>query len=257
MKPFFSIVTCTLNSERYVLRNIESVKSQTFKDYEHVFIDGYSKDTTLNFIREYKTKNPNKVKLFFKKPNGISGAMNDGIKRSSGQYLIFLHSDDSLYDSEVLKKAHNFLLKNDFPDWIYGKISVIEEIGKKIGIFPNQKIFQTSNKFLLKIMNFVPHQSVFIKKEILDKLGEYDESVTSCMDYDLWLRIAGKTRWLFFDRIVSNYTVREDAQSSGKKNASMNNKNENKIAKRHLNTLEYCLHSLVRIPLGFYNTTLR
>jgi len=64
VQPFFSIVTCTYNSERFVQRNIDSVRSQTFKNYEHIFIDGYSKDRTVQIIRDYLSKSKSKVKLF-------------------------------------------------------------------------------------------------------------------------------------------------------------------------------------------------
>ena len=76
----FSIITCTYNSEKFLKKNIESVKKQNFKDFEHIFIDGFSQGGTINIIKNYQTEFPQRVKLFQVEPKGISHAMNEGIK---------------------------------------------------------------------------------------------------------------------------------------------------------------------------------
>jgi len=91
----FSIITCTYNSEKYLQENINSVESQIFHNFEHVFIDGNSSDKTIEIIKKYQKKYPHTVKLLQCEPKGISNAMNHGINQSSGQYIIHLHSDDS------------------------------------------------------------------------------------------------------------------------------------------------------------------
>lgn len=255
--PFFSIITCTYNSEKFLRNNLNSVKDQSFKDYEHVFIDGCSNDDTGKIIESYKKHNPEFVKVFQKKPIGISDAMNEGIKRARGKYLIYLHSDDYFYDDRVLKDEYTFLKKNNFPDWVYGKIQVVEAWGKEVGVFPKWRIFQLSNPTLLKLFNYIPHQAVFMKKTILSKFGGFDEKLKSSMDCDLWLRLAEKTHWIFIDRIISNYTIHKGSQSSDKDNMSINNNELNKVIKRRLNKVEYFLHLLVRLPLSAYNHTRR
>lgn len=255
--PFFSIITCTCNSEKFLKNNIDSVKTQTLKDYEQIFIDGYSNDDTGKIIESYKKHNPGFVKVFQKKPIGISDAMNEGIKRANGKYIIHLHSDDYFYDKKVLEDVYEFIKKNDLPDWIYGKIDVIEENGKNVGIFPKYKLLQLANSTLLKLFNFVPHQSVFIKKSILSEFGGFDEKLKSSMDYDLWLRLAEKTNWIFIDSIISNYTIHKGSQSSDKNNIAINNRELNEVMKKRLNKVEYFLHLLVKLPLGAYNHTRR
>jgi glycosyltransferase involved in cell wall biosynthesis len=256
-KPFFSIVTCSLNSSKYISKNIESVKKQIFGNYEHLFIDGYSKDNTRSLIKKYEAIQPSRVKLYKKKPLGISDAMNEGVKRAKGRYLIHLHSDDCFHDKYVLQYIYKFLSKNNFPDWIYGKIQVVEEWGGKVGTFPNERIFQTSNSFLLKYFNFVPHQAVFIKNQTFRKFGFFDNTLSSSMDYDLWLRIANKTRWIFVNRIISNYAIRKGARSSAKKNENINNLERYRVAKKRLNKIDYLLFRLVKIPVDIYNQVLR
>jgi glycosyltransferase involved in cell wall biosynthesis len=102
-KNFFSIITCTHNSSLFLQKNIESLKKQNLRDFEHIFIDGFSTDRTVDIIKKYQAEYPNQVKLFQFKPEGISKAMNQGIKNSSGEYLLHLHSDDFLFDENVLE----------------------------------------------------------------------------------------------------------------------------------------------------------
>lgn len=238
-----SIITCTFNSAIFLKKNINSVINQSFKNFEHIFIDGFSNDGTVEIIKEYQKKFPNQVKIFQFKPAGISMAMNDGIKKAQGDYLIHLHSDDSFFDNDVLRDVDNFLFINNYPDWIYGKCNVVEENGVSVGIHPKRKIFQNNSRYFwgryfLKFYNFIPHQAVFIKKEVFSKFGYFDESIKSSMDPDLWLRIRNKTRWIFFDKIISNYCIRSGARSSSIVNRKENKKNYWLVQKRYLRLFE-------------------
>jgi glycosyltransferase involved in cell wall biosynthesis len=256
-RPFFSIITCTLNSEAFLPKNILSVKTQIFNNYEHIFIDGCSKDNSLKIIKRYQRENKGKVRIYQKKPQGISNAMNEGIKKAKGDFLIHLHADDSLHDENVLADVFDFLNKQKNVGWIYGKIQVVEKNGNKVGSFPNQYFLQNPNPFLLKFFNYVPHQSVFVKKEVFEKYGLFDESISSQMDLDLWLRISRKTKWAFFDRLISNFMIRAGAQSSGKKRQKTNLDNVFLVRKRYLNPIELFIFKLVNIFVETYNITRR
>jgi len=222
----FSIVTCTYNSAQYVQNNIDSVKNQTFDDFEHIFIDGFSTDKTLEIIKKYQTEFPNKVKLFQFEPKGIGNAMNKGIEKSQGEYIIHLHSDDSFYDLEILENISKFILKNNYPDLIYGKANFFNPETGANRIIPHRKVYNKLRFWLLLLTNYIPHQSVFIKKGIFEKYGNFDEQYKNSMDYDLWLRLAkNHINSKFIDKIVCNFSIRKDSQSSiGKTN------NENIIA---------------------------
>lgn len=213
----FSIITCTYNSANYLQKNIDSVESQKFRDFEHIFIDGFSTDKTVEIIMEYQKKYPEKVKLFQSQPKGISHAMNEGIKKSTGEYLVHLHSDDSLYDEHVLEIVDGFITKNNNPKWLYGKARVINMNNRKTIIIPPRRIIYDSSNFwlLLFVNNYIPHQSVFIKKELFDRYGYFDETLKNYMDLDLWLKLTkNKVHAKFINEIICNFAVREDAQST-------------------------------------------
>lgn len=253
----FSIITCTFNSAEYLEKNIVSVKTQNFKDFEHIFIDGFSTDGTFNIIKKYQSEFPNQVKLFQFKPEGISKAMNQGIAKANGEYLMHLHSDDSFFDNWVLNDTLKFLEINNHPDWIYGQINILEN-NKTKGVFPTKKIWQKKENnyiksYLLKFYNYIPHQAVFIKKEVFNKFGDFDEDLKCNMDPDLWLRIRTKTKWLFFNRIISNFSLRPEAQSSGFKNKTENQKNNLTVKQRHLNKMELVFANLIDLLLKLKN----
>lgn len=251
-----TIITCTYNSAKYLEKNIQSVEKQTYKNFEHIFIDGFSTDGTTDIIEKYQHGHSDKVFFYKLTPKGISNAMNEGIKKATGKYLIHLHSDDYFFDNYVLQDLINFLEKNNYPDWIYGKINVLKDY-ESIGIYPNKKLFKLKKrgrffkKFILKIHNFIPHQSVFIKKEVFKKFGYFDENLKTFMDFDMWIRIKNKTNFIFFDRIISNYTIRKDAQSSGLKNKECNNKELNMIRKKYLNIFDLIVLFFIKLLLIF------
>lgn len=243
----FSIITCTKNSAKYLAENIASVKTQSFTDFEHIFIDGNSTDGTMEMIKKYQAEFPDKVNFFQLPPTGISAAMNAGVEHAQGEYLIHLHSDDSFYDENVLTDTARFLEKNPELDWIYGLANTVREDGSPLLVYPNKPLLHFHNsksfvgRYLMKILRFIPHQTVFIKKEVFEKFGGFDEGLTSEMDPDLWFRIRNKTNWSFFKRIICNYCMSESAQSSSLEKKPENKKNIRMVQKRYLNPLEYFL----------------
>lgn len=241
----FSIITITLNSAKTLDETLKSVQEQSFKDYEHIFVDGNSTDNTLKLIETYKQQAPGMVKVFRSEPKGISAAMNEGIRRASGDYIMHLHADDTLYDADVLSDVAAFLDMKKV-DWLYGKIMVRDEGGKNIGTFPDKKIFQAGSRarfksWLLQLFNYIPHQALFIRRDCFEKFGSFDESLTSAMDPDVWLRIRTKTNWTFMDRRISTFRLRSDSQTGSKDKQKQNRKNVRTVQRRHVGGMTYVL----------------
>jgi len=226
-KPFFSIITCTYNRQDCLRDNIESVVSQTYKNYEHIFIDANSTDNTVKIIKEYQKKYPSIIKFFQYFPKGISNAMNKGIKHSTGRYLIHLHSDDSLYSNKTLDSVFNFLKNNHFPDWIYGKAVFHNIVTNKTKIIPYRSVYYQVSHPLLLLTNYIPHQATFIKKKVFIKNGNFNESYKCAMDYEYWLRLSKlKVKSAFINEIICHYTIDENAQSYKNHNLSLQEMNE-------------------------------
>lgn len=203
-----SIVTCTFNSEKYLKETIRSVECQTYKNFEHIFVDGYSSDGTIKILEEYKKRNPDKVRIFFQKPSGISNAMNYGTLKSKGKIINHLHSDDCYFNSNVLYRVNASFVNDRGLDWIYGNCVYIDSKGKV-----TRKIRSPDFSYdLLKRMNYIPHPSVFIKKEVFKKFGGYGKYYQA-MDYDMWIRIGNDTKVKKIDSYLTKFRVHEDSVS--------------------------------------------
>ena len=103
-KNKISIITVTKNSEKYLKKNIESVLTQSYKNYEHIIVDGNSSDKTIKIIKSYK----NKIKYIRNiNDKGLYHAMNVGIKKSKGDIIGILNSDD-IYFRNTLKIVNKY-----------------------------------------------------------------------------------------------------------------------------------------------------
>ena len=104
-----SIVTVCLNSSKTISDTINSVNSQTYKNIEHIFVDGGSNDNTLSQLKN----NPNKnKKIIIAKKSGIYEAMNIGIKKSIGDIIHILNSDDVFSSNKIVEKVISDIKKN-------------------------------------------------------------------------------------------------------------------------------------------------
>ena len=253
MKKIFSIVTCTYNSVKFLKDNIDSIKSQSFTDYEHILIDGFSTDGTKEMVLEYQKSDPMKIKFFQLEPKGIANAMNEGTRKAQGQYIIHLHSDDYLYDKDVLADTEHFLGQKKYPDWIYSRELFVDSDKHKI-MSTNRKVMfkqgykTTFIRYLLKYYGFIRHQSVFIKKDVFERYGYFNESFRIAMDYEYWLRIKEHTRWVFFDRIVDCFRIHEGGMSNSISSRTIMQLEDMRAAKMYMNPIEfYIMRPIFRI----------
>lgn len=110
-----SIITPTLNSEKYLERCIKSIQSQDYNNIEHIIIDGDSNDETKNIIKKYQN---NKTIIISEKDDGIWDAMNKGLKIASGDIVGFLNSDDYYYPNAIKTVVKYF--NNNNIDFLFG-----------------------------------------------------------------------------------------------------------------------------------------
>lgn len=180
MKKKISIITVTKNSEKYLEKNILSVHKQKYKNYEHIIIDGKSTDKTIDIINKHKKK----IKYFIsEKDKGLYDAMNKGIKRSNGDIIGILNSDDIYYKKtlEIVNKYFNKYKKLDF---LFGSVYKHKLLH---GYYP-KKIKWTFGFYSTHSIGF------FIKKEAHKKVGFYNIKYKYSADYDLFYRLIVKKK---------------------------------------------------------------
>lgn len=130
LEPLFSIVTITYNASPTIERTIRSVASQSFNDYEHIIVDGASKDNTLEIIDRVPG---NELRTVYSEPdNGLYDAMNKGLGYANGQYLIFLNAGDKFHSSDTLAEIAETIRTKNFPGVVYGQTNLVDNDGKFI-----------------------------------------------------------------------------------------------------------------------------
>lgn len=172
-KPFLSIITINLNNAEGLKRTISSVLIQEWKNIEFLIIDGGSIDSSVKIIK----KNNEKISYWVsEKDSGVFNAMNKGIDKSTGKYLIFLNSGDELNGKLALE---NFINHKHFKgDIVYGDYKF--EKGEKI--YPDK----LTPLFFIK--SSLPHQSTFFKSSVFNIMGNYNESYRIGADRDFFIR---------------------------------------------------------------------
>ena len=179
MKKYkFSIITVTKNSEKYLKDCILSVKNQSYKNYEHLIIDGNSSDKTIKIIKSFRGK----IKFYRNRNDkGLYDAMNLGIKKASGELIGILNSDD-IYYKNTLKIVNSYFNKNRNLDFLFGSV------------YKHKLLYGYNPKIIDWSFGFYTTHSIgfFIKNKSLLKVGLYDLRYKYSADYDLFIRLIKK-----------------------------------------------------------------
>lgn len=177
-----SIITITYNSAQTLQRALDSVQSQTYKDIEHVIIDGASTDGSCALIEAYAKAHKN-VRWVSEKDKGIYDALNKGIRLATGDVIGFLHSDDSFYSPDSIGQIAAAFEQNQ-ADVVYGDLQYMR--GNKV---VRRWKSNTFNPRALKYGWMPPHPTVYVRREVYQQVGEYDSWFRISADYDMILRI--------------------------------------------------------------------
>lgn len=184
-----SIVTATYNRADTIRDTIESILSQTYQDWEHIIIDGASKDNTLQVIKEYETRYNGRLKLVSEPDKGIYDAMNKGIRMATGDIVGILNSDDIYFDNTVLESvASTFKTRNT--DSLFGGcvITKKDDLNKVIRI---KKGSEMPKKGFASGWH-PAHPTFYVKRECYDKFGYFDLDFGTASDVELMIRFLEK-----------------------------------------------------------------
>lgn len=179
-----SVIIPTYNRGWIIKEAIDSVLAQDFEDFELIVVDDGSTDNTPEVLDAYRGT----IKVFRQKNKGVSAARNRGIAEASGRFIAFLDSDDFWLPQKLSRQVEFF---NTTPDAL---ICQTEEVWIRSGVRVNPKkrhkkpsgmIFEPSLALCL-----VSPSAVMIRRSLLGIVGNFDETLPACEDYDLWLRIS-------------------------------------------------------------------
>lgn len=174
-EPLISIVTITYNAESTLPPTLKSVKEQTFRNFEHIIIDGASKDNTLEIIRGESYP---QLKYVSEPDKGLYYAMNKGLRAASGKYLLFLNAGDTFHSPDTLSDYAK-AAESD-PDIIYGDTIIVDKdrnfISPRHLSAPARLTFKSFANGML-----VCHQAFMTRRSLAP---EYDTSYRFSADYD-------------------------------------------------------------------------
>lgn len=194
-----SIISINRNNATGLRKTIESVVTQTYTDFEYIVIDGASTDESVNIIKEFADK----IDYWVSEPDkGIYNAMNKGILKAKGEYLLFLNSGDWLVDEQVVSDFCNCNLNQDV---VCGNIYLIENGEIKLAKSPEKEKLDFNYLFHGSLL----HPASFIRKELFVKYGFYNEQYKIIADWEFFLRVIliQKVSYEHFERIISNFPV--------------------------------------------------
>ena len=191
--PTVSVVVPTYNRASRLGETLLSVLNQTYHDFELIVVDDGSTDGTSKVIQSF----PNVRYVFMEENRGVSRARNEGLARAKGRYICFLDSDD-LWDKKKLQIQVQWMERNADCQVCYTNEIWIR---KGVRVNPMKKHRKYSGDIFRHCLPLciVSPSSAMLRAGLFETIGNFDESLPACEDYDLWLRIAMKYKFHFIE----------------------------------------------------------
>ena len=206
--PKVSVIVPTYNRADRLERALNSIVSQTYQDFELIVVDDGSTDKTSQLMKSF----PKAQYFYIKKNSGVSKARNVGLAFAKGELICFLDSDDLWKEKKI--QIQSLWLENNKDS----QICYTDEIWVRNGVRVNP--MNRHRKYSGDIFRhclglcIVSPSSVMIRAKLFDEIGNFDESLPACEDYDLWLRIASKYAFHFIEEpLIIKYGGHSDQLS--------------------------------------------
>ena len=219
-----SIVSINYNNAEGLRRTLASVAAQTYRDIEHIIIDGGSTDGSVEAIKEYVAKVESResrvksVKWVSEKDNGIYNAMNKGLRKATGSYIEILNSGDVLAAPDVTERMLKELERNEYPAILYGNMlksydgkTIINRDTCRNGLY-------TPESFLYFYKGTLNHDCAYIRRDLFDKYGLYNEEMRICSDWEWYVKAIalGGEKAVYTNIDVTIFDMNGVSESRGK-----------------------------------------
>lgn len=202
MMPLVSIVTPSFNQADYIEEAIRSVILQDYDPVEHLIFDGGSTDATAAVAERYADR----VRFTSESDRGQAHAVNKGFAAARGEIVGWLNSDDFYYPG-ALRTVVDYMRAHPSCDALYGAAYYVDEAGCQLRAYP------TGEPDDLRFGCFICQPSVFVRRTVLEKVGLLDESLSYCMDYELWLRIRDRHELHRIPEALAAYRLHDSSKT--------------------------------------------
>jgi len=180
---FYSVIIPCYNSEKTILRALESIKNQTFKEYEIIVVDDGSIDLTSACVKEFCENENLKFKYIYQENSGPSVARNKAVASASGEFLAFLDADDA-WHKDKLKIQHDKILE------LNAKFISVNFIYDNFDILTNEIEISKYNFNSFLFSNKTSTPCTVVSRELFNEVGGFPEMQRYSEDYNLWLKIS-------------------------------------------------------------------
>lgn len=207
--PRISIVTTSYNQARYIRETIESVLAQSYRDVEHIVVDGMSSDLTPLILETYPH-----LKVIREPDRGQADAINKGFRIATGDVFAFLNSDDTLLPGALERVAAEIDPARG-RHVVMGRCRFVDECGRFSGV-EHPSDFE-SHARVLEIWkgHSIPQPAVFFTREAWERSGPMDESEHLVLDYDLFCRMSRFYQFHFVDQVFATYRLHDLSKTQG------------------------------------------
>lgn len=210
-----SIVTPSFNQAKFLPKTLESVCKQVDVDVEHIVVDPGSTDNSREIAEKSKY-----VILIAEHDKGQSDGIHKGFKKSTGEILAWLNSDDYYPNNTVLSTIHEIFRSNLDIDIVYGNANFVDQDGnflKKGFVNRNQENLKTSFQYQIGLVQ----PAVFWRRKVFEEIGGPSMDYEYCMDYEYWVRMAlhGYT-WRFVPKVLAHHRWWDGMKTSSHRDLS-------------------------------------
>jgi len=189
-RPYISVVSAVFNEEKNILRTLQSLNNQDFKNFEYIIIDNNSTDKTIKIINEFVSNF--KITLISESDDGIYFAWNKALKIFNGEYISFLGAGDEYINSSSLQDLVNESYKDHY-DYIHAKYICNNRIYGEILLWDKFKKYMT-----------IMHCGALMSKNFINTQGFFNEKYQYAADYEYLLRSKGLIKHLFINKALIN-----------------------------------------------------
>ncbi len=206
--PEVSVIIPTYNSAQYVVEAVESVLAQTYQDFEILVIDDGSTDETAQMMRRYQTP----VRYIHQQKGGVAVARNRGIQESQGRYVAFLDADDTWLPHK-LERQIEALRQQPHDQVCYSAFTIVDSDLNLISLSQGQRRGSTLEDLLTRGNVIGSICTVVCERTLFDLVGGFDPVLSQCADWDMWVRLAAQTEFLYVDEPLVTYRQHDASMS--------------------------------------------
>jgi glycosyltransferase involved in cell wall biosynthesis len=211
-----SILTPSYNQAQFIEQTIRSVVEQDDPDLEYLVMDGGSTDGTVSILERYGDR----LRFVSQRDGGQAAALNEGFRRTSGDVIGWINSDD-YYAPGAFAAVRRVFEERRQVRWLYGRCPIVDRDGREIRplVTRYKEFWMRRYRYeRLMIENFINQPTVFFRRSLLNEVARgappIDESMRNAFDYHLFLRMAQRSRPFFLDQVLAHFRVYADAKTS-------------------------------------------